>query len=98
MGVRRRPHRHSFSPVDDSQAPSINGFTSSLFSNELLITAEVCLSREFNEARRRGKMPELLITRAVPNPAGKDRTPANTVTNQQLNGEWIEFTNSSQRT
>jgi len=42
-------------------------------------------------------MSDLTITRALPNPAGKDRTPANTVTNQQLNGEWIEFANSSQR-
>jgi hypothetical protein len=38
-------------------------------------------------------MPDLLITRALPNPAGKDRTPAHLVTNDQLNGEWIEFAN-----
>lgn len=40
-------------------------------------------------------MPDLLITRALPNPAGKDRTPANQVTNDQLNGEWIEFRNNT---
>jgi hypothetical protein len=38
-------------------------------------------------------MPRLLLTRVLPNPAGKDRTPANQVTNQQLNGEWVEFKN-----
>lgn len=40
-------------------------------------------------------MPDLTITRALPNPAGKDRTPANRVTNEQLNGEWLEFGNTS---
>jgi hypothetical protein len=42
-------------------------------------------------------MSELTITRALPNPAGKDRTPAHLVTNQQLNGEWMEFGNTSER-
>lgn len=40
-------------------------------------------------------MPDLLITRALPNPIGKDRTPANQVTNDQLNSEWIEFRNET---
>ena len=40
-------------------------------------------------------MPDLYITMAVPNPAGMDRTPANRVTNDQLNGEWLEFKNIS---
>lgn len=43
-------------------------------------------------------MTELYITRATPNPAGKDRTPANQVTHDQLNGEWLEFKNTTQRT
>lgn len=42
-------------------------------------------------------MPDLYITTVTPNPAGKDRTPANQVTNTQLNGEWLEFQNTSQR-
>lgn len=42
-------------------------------------------------------MPDLLITRALPNPEGKDRTPANQVTNDQLNAEWVEFRNDSGR-
>jgi hypothetical protein len=40
-------------------------------------------------------MPDLTVTRALPNPAGKDRTPNNQVTNQQLNGEWMEFANTT---
>lgn len=40
-------------------------------------------------------MPDLLIARALPNPAGKDRTPANQVTNAQLNNEWLEFRNET---
>lgn len=43
-------------------------------------------------------MPDLLITRTLPNPAGKDRTPGHLVNNDQLNGEWIEFRNSTQKT
>lgn len=39
-------------------------------------------------------MSSLSICYALPNPAGKDRTPANQVTNDQLNGEWIEFSAS----
>lgn len=36
-------------------------------------------------------MSDLFISFALPNPAGKDRTPSHQVTNGQLNGEWIEF-------
>lgn len=43
-------------------------------------------------------MPDLLVTRALPNPAGKDRTPGHLVKNEQLNGEWIEFQNTTQKT
>ena len=43
-------------------------------------------------------MPDLLITRALPNPTGKDRTPGHLVNNDQLNGEWIEFQNTTQKT
>lgn len=39
-------------------------------------------------------MTRLTITRALPNPYGKDRTPSHQVTNQQLNGEWVEFANT----
>lgn len=42
-------------------------------------------------------MADLEITRLLPNPAGKDRTPTNQVTNDQLNGEWVEFRNESGR-
>jgi hypothetical protein len=42
-------------------------------------------------------MPDLLITRAVPNPAGKDRLPPYGPTNEQLNKEWMEFRNASAR-
>lgn len=40
-------------------------------------------------------MTQLTVTRALPNPLGKDRTPSHQVTNQQLNGEWVEFANTS---
>jgi Lamin Tail Domain len=40
-------------------------------------------------------VPQLTITRALPNPPGKDRTPSHQVTNQQLNNEWVEFANTS---
>jgi hypothetical protein len=40
-------------------------------------------------------MPDLYITRAIPNPAGKDRPPHGGPTNAQLNGEWLEFQNAS---
>jgi hypothetical protein len=40
-------------------------------------------------------MSDLTITRLLPNPAGKDRTPSNQVTNAQLNGEWVQFKNAS---
>ena len=39
-------------------------------------------------------MTRLTITRVLPNPYGKDRTPSHQVTNQQLNGEWVEFANT----
>lgn len=42
-------------------------------------------------------MPDFYITKATPNPAGKDRTPAHQVTNTQLNGEWVEFQNTTQK-
>jgi alpha-ketoglutarate-dependent taurine dioxygenase len=42
-------------------------------------------------------MPDLYITKATPNPAGKDRTPLHQVSNAQLNGEWLEFKNASQK-
>ncbi len=42
-------------------------------------------------------MSELLIMRALPNPAAKDRTPSNQVTNEQLNGEWVEFRNETSK-
>ncbi len=40
-------------------------------------------------------MRQLTVTRALPNPLGKDRTASHQVTNQQLNNEWIEFANAS---
>src|SRR5438552_1910375 len=43
-------------------------------------------------------MSDLTVTRAVPNPAGKDRTPTHQVTNQQLNAEWMEFENTTRGT
>lgn len=36
-------------------------------------------------------MPDLYITRAQPNPKGRDRTSRTTVQNAQLNEEWVEF-------
>jgi len=42
-------------------------------------------------------MPDLLVTHALPNPAGKDRPYPYPPSNQQLNGEWVEFTNASAR-
>lgn len=38
-------------------------------------------------------MPDLYITFAQPNPKGKDRPPFTGPTNDQLNEEWVEFTN-----
>ena len=43
-------------------------------------------------------MADLLITRALPNPAGKDRNPAHRASNDQLNAEWIEFRNDTDKT
>jgi hypothetical protein len=40
-------------------------------------------------------MQDLYITHLLPNPMGKDRTPTNLVTNEQLNGEWVQFENTS---
>jgi hypothetical protein len=40
-------------------------------------------------------MSQIVITRAQPNPSGKDRTASHQVSNQQLNGEWVEFANTS---
>lgn len=40
-------------------------------------------------------MPDLYITFALPNPAGKDRPPRNGPSDAQLNGEWIQFLNAS---
>lgn len=42
-------------------------------------------------------MAELLVTRALPNPAGKDRSGGH-APNEQLNGEWVQFLNATQRT
>jgi hypothetical protein len=39
-------------------------------------------------------MPDLYITMATPNPAGKDRV-GNRADNDQLNGEWIQLQNTS---
>jgi len=38
-----------------------------------------------------------LVTRALPNPYGKDRSPSYGAPNQQLNGEWIEFANATRQ-
>ncbi len=43
-------------------------------------------------------MPELYITFALPNPAGKDRPPHSGPSANQLNEEWIQFLNASGRT
>lgn len=43
-------------------------------------------------------MADLYVTRAVPNPRGKDRPPSQGPTNAQLNGEWIEFRNDARTT
>ncbi len=40
-------------------------------------------------------MPKLMVSRAHPNPSGKDRTPSHQVTNQQLIDEWIELANTT---
>jgi len=40
-------------------------------------------------------MPKLMVSRAHPNPSGRDRTPSHQVTAQQLTDEWIEFANTS---
>jgi Lamin Tail Domain len=40
-------------------------------------------------------MPDIYITQALPNPAGKDRPPHGSPSNTQLNSEWLEFQNTS---
>jgi hypothetical protein len=42
-------------------------------------------------------MPDLVVTRALPNPPGKDRRPTSGPTNDQLNNEWVEFANAAGR-
>jgi hypothetical protein len=39
----------------------------------------------------------LVVTRALPNPAGKDRRPPFAPINDQLNNEWLEFGNLGDR-
>jgi hypothetical protein len=41
-------------------------------------------------------VPDLTVTRILPNPTGKDRS-SGSVMNQQLNAEWVEFQNTSGR-
>jgi hypothetical protein len=38
-----------------------------------------------------------IVTGALPNPYGKDRSATYGVPNQQLNGEWIEFANATRQ-
>lgn len=40
-------------------------------------------------------MPELMVTKAHPNPPGKDRPPEGPIPNDALNEEWIEFRNTT---
>jgi len=42
-------------------------------------------------------MSSLLVTFALPNPPGKDRSASGT-SNDQLNGEWVEFRNDDSQT
>ena len=42
-------------------------------------------------------MPDLLVTHALPNPAGKDRRYPMQPSDDQLNAEWVEFANASGR-
>lgn len=42
-------------------------------------------------------MSNLLVSFALPNPAGKDRSFSG-VSNNQLNGEWVEFRNNTNQT
>jgi hypothetical protein len=42
-------------------------------------------------------MSDLVISRLRPNPLGKDRAPTHFVTSEQLNGEWVEFRNTTGR-
>lgn len=42
-------------------------------------------------------MSSLLVTFALPNPPGKDRS-ASGASNDQLNGEWVEFRNGDSQT
>jgi hypothetical protein len=36
----------------------------------------------------------MIVSRALPNPTGKDRRPSSPPTNEQLNNEWMEITNN----
>lgn len=49
------------------------------------------------QGREQGEicMPDLTITKALPNPTGKDSSAGRPVSNQQLNGEWVEFANTN---
>jgi Lamin Tail Domain len=40
-------------------------------------------------------MSDLSVTRALPNPIGRDRSPSNQSLSEQLTNEWIEFANAS---
>jgi hypothetical protein len=40
-------------------------------------------------------MSELFVTRALPNPVGRDRSPSNQSLSEQLTNEWVEFANTS---
>lgn len=42
-------------------------------------------------------MPNLLVSFALPNPTGKDRSSSG-IPNNQLNGEWVEFKNNINQT
>jgi Lamin Tail Domain len=42
-------------------------------------------------------MPELTVTRALPNPPGKDHAAGRMPTNDKLNEEWVEFRNGTDR-
>ncbi|HEX2220181.1 MAG TPA: lamin tail domain-containing protein [Gemmatimonadales bacterium] len=43
-------------------------------------------------------MPDFYITSAQPNPAGKDRPPHGGASQRQLNQEWVEYQNTTQKT
>lgn len=43
-------------------------------------------------------MPDLYVTAAHPNPLGKDKPSRSAPTNDQLNEEWVEFNNPTEKT